>query len=197
MRDRRDGVDGLPGDGERASSPIEDRGSDSRMPRRYRSALELLEEDRERAPAGFTMAVMAALPERPDTRWADRLLSLWPARGRWALPALAGAMATLALAVGLNLVQKASTRGLVAVTFEMHAPDARRVELVGSFTDWKPGQILLRGPDATGHWTATLRLPAGRHEYAYLLDGREWVTDPEAPAQRPDGFGRENAVIQL
>lgn len=197
MRDERDGADDLLRSRDREPAAPEGRASGERAPTNYRNALALLEETRDEAPEGFTAAVMAALPERPEGRWTDRLLSLWPARGRWALPALTGALATLLVAAGLTLFQKTSTRGLVAVTFEMHAPDAHRVELVGSFTDWKPGQIFLRGPDATGHWTATLKLPAGRHEYAYLLDGREWATDPEAPARRPDGFGRENAVIQL
>lgn len=196
MRDEREWIHALLDAGTPAGDvPSDD--DDARLVKSYRSALALLEESRERAPEGFTASVMAALPDGVEAGWIDRLRSFWPDRGRWALPTLAGALATLILAAGLALFQRESTRGLVPVTFEVHAPDAQRVELVGSFTGWKPGQILLQGPDATGHWRATLRLPAGRHEYAYLLDGREWIADPEVAARRPDGFGRENAVIQL
>jgi hypothetical protein len=30
----------------------------------------------------------------------------------------------------------------------------------------------------------------------FVVDG-EWVTDPAAAERRPDGFGRENAVLRL
>lgn len=196
MKDEQEWIHALLDAGESAASGTRSTAEQKQLDT-YRSVLAQLEEPKEHAPEGFTAAVMAALPDHPERRWVDRLRALWPARGRWAVPALAGALATLVLAVGLVLFQQSSTEGLVPVTFEVHAPGAQRVEVVGTFNDWRPGQVLLKGPDATGHWSGTVRLPAGRHEYAYLLDGQEWLTDPEAPARRPDGFGRENAVIQI
>ena len=83
------------------------------------------------------------------------------------------------------------------VHFELHAPGARSVELVGSFKHWQPGSIRLVGPDASGHWTASIHLPEGRHEYQFLVDGRQWVTDPMAAVVRPDGFGRANAILDV
>jgi len=83
------------------------------------------------------------------------------------------------------------------VTFELHAPSANRVELLGSFNEWRRGQIVLAGPDASGYWTAELELPAGRHEYIFLVDGRQLVTDPTAETVRADGFGNRNAVIEV
>jgi 1,4-alpha-glucan branching enzyme len=122
---------------------------------------------------------------------------MWPARPQWLAPALAGALIALVLSVGFGSWLRATPTDSVAVTFEVHAPNARQVDLVGSFNGWQPGQIVLRGPDATGHWTATVQLPTGRHEYLFLVDGRDWVTDPQAAIHRPDGFGRENALIEL
>jgi len=49
---------------------------------------------------------------------------------------------------------------------------------------------------ATGVWTATLTLPAGQHQYAFVVDGARWVPDPGAPAI-DDGFGRRNSVLTL
>lgn len=156
-----------------------------------------LAELRRRAPDGFAARVMARLPAEPDRGWAGRWRRLWPEDGHWFLPALAGACATLALIGLTSMPLRSVTDGRMTVRFELHAPDAGRVELVGDFTAWQPGRIRLEGPDASGHWTADIRLPEGRHEYIFLVDGRQWVADPAAAVHRPDGFGRENAVVDL
>ncbi len=149
------------------------------------------------APPDLEARVLAALPGEPDPSWRERLRILWPRGVRWVAPALAGAAAALVVAVGVPWSTRSPADERVAVTFEVHAPGARNVALVGSFTGWRPGEIALEGPDATGHWTATVRLPSGRHEYLFLVDGREWLSDPRASLHRPDGFGRTNALIEL
>jgi len=163
----------------------------------YEEALGLLSEAEEPPPGDFLARVMEALPETPARSWKDRLRALWPRGTRWMAPALAGALASLVLAVGVGRMPPPPPAAGVAVEFEVHAPGARAVELVGSFNGWRPGEILLQGPDATGHWAATLRLPEGRHEYLFLVDGKTWVTDPRATTYRPDGFGHRNALIEL
>lgn len=167
----------------------------------YEEALDLLTESSDPVPPGFADRVMQRLDDAPATNWTAKLRALWPGGARWVAPALAGAAAALLLSVGLGvgLGEKGGVGppDAVAVTFEVHAPGARAVELVGSFTGWRPGEVALQGPDATGHWSATVRLPEGRHEYLFLVDGSHWVTDPGAAAHRPDGFGRRNALIEL
>jgi 1,4-alpha-glucan branching enzyme len=116
------------------------------------------------------------------------------------IPALAGSMATVLVFLGLGVVPSPTAEvatDQVSFHFELHAPDASRVELLGTFNDWQAGQIVLRGPDASGHWEASVDLPAGRHEYVFLVDGKEWIADPEVGLSRPDGFGRENTVITI
>jgi hypothetical protein len=163
----------------------------------YEGALRALERSRPAPPAGFVERVMAVLPECVDVAFRDRILGLWPRDGRWLGPALAGATASLVviIAVAVLLGVRSSEETLVA--FELHAPDAKSVELVGSFNGWAVGEIRLDGPDATGHWTITIPLPEGRHEYLFLVDGRRWITDPKATIRRPDGFGRSNAVLEI
>ena len=50
------------------------------------------------------------------------------------------------------------------------------------------------------YWAAfalTLALPSGRHSYMFVIDGETWVTDPSAPLSEDDGFGQQNAVINI
>jgi hypothetical protein len=162
-----------------------------------KDSLEALHDLRQTAPADFTRRVMNALPQEPELPLLLSLRRLWPERGRWFLPAFAGAAAMLLLSTLLVLHPAQAPSNRVNVHFEIHAPDAQRVELVGTFTGWQTGQMQLIGPDASGHWTTDVELPAGRHEYSFLVNGQQWVTDPRADVRRADGFGRENAVIEF
>jgi len=156
--------------------------------------LEALRETRKTAPPGFVGRVMANLPAQAGHRYPLR----WPQHTWWLSPALGGALAAaLTLAAVWWLRPAAPTPDSMTVHFEIHAPDARQVELVGTFTDWQTDRIKLTGPDASGHWTAELPLPPGRYEYIFLVDGHQWVTDPQAAFYREDGFGRENAVLAM
>ena len=76
-------------------------------------------------------------------------------------------------------------------------PGARSVEVVGSFNNWSRGLLHLRDDDHDGIWHAAAVLPAGQHEYMFVVDGERWVTDPLAGRFVDDGFGagRENSVI--
>ena len=74
-------------------------------------------------------------------------------------------------------------------------PGARSVEVVGSFTDWRSGVIPLQDDDHDGVWQTEVVLPAGEHEYMFVVDGERWVADPLAGRYVDDGFGRQNAVI--
>jgi hypothetical protein len=74
-------------------------------------------------------------------------------------------------------------------------PGARSVEVVGSFTDWQAGAVVLRDEDHDGFWRGTIVLPVGQHEYMFVVDGERWVTDPLAGRYVDDGFGRMNALL--
>jgi hypothetical protein len=163
----------------------------------YEGAIRTLETSRPAPPAGFVERVMAALPERVGIPFRERILRLWPREGRWLAPAFAGATASFVVTIAVIVLFRAGPREQTLVTFELHAPDAGSVELVGSFNDWAVGEIRLDGPDATGHWAVTIPLSEGRHEYLFLVDGERWITDPKAAIHRPDGFGRSNAVLEI
>jgi AMP-activated protein kinase-like protein len=82
----------------------------------------------------------------------------------------------------------------VYVQFRLQTSDASDVRLAGSFTHWQPEyQLHETGP---GLWTVTLPLAPGVHDYAFIIDGQRWVTDPYAAAVQ-DGFGGSNSRITL
>jgi len=80
------------------------------------------------------------------------------------------------------------------VQFRLEAPAAMDVRIAGSFTGWQPSHQLHQA--APGLWTVTLPLTRGVHDYAFLVDGTEWVADPFAQRVN-DGFGGVNSRIAL
>jgi len=149
---------------------------------------EVLAPARVTAPPNLAAQTMRRLRTQPEHGW-------FPSPRQWWIPALTGA--AVALIAVLGWMRWHRSEALVNVHFELHAPGAHQVELVGSFNHWWPGTIRLTGPDASGHWTATIALPEGRYEYLFLVDGRQWVTDPAAVVVRPDGFGHVNAIREV
>jgi Glycogen recognition site of AMP-activated protein kinase len=82
----------------------------------------------------------------------------------------------------------------VYVQFRLQTSDATDVRLAGSFTHWQPQYQLHE--TAPGLWTVTLPLAPGVHDYAFIIDGHRWVTDPYAAAVQ-DGFGGSNSRMTL
>jgi 1,4-alpha-glucan branching enzyme len=82
------------------------------------------------------------------------------------------------------------------VRFVLYAPGAKRVTVAGTFNQWDQNAAPLVPAGTDGVWTASLALPVGQHQYAFVVDGRRWVPDPAAPAV-DDGFGRRNSVVAV
>jgi len=81
------------------------------------------------------------------------------------------------------------------VQFEYYAPQARQVELAGTFNGWKPASAPLK-KDREGKWKATLNLAPGRYEYRYLVDGA-WQNDQRPVECVPNAYGSWNCVIEI
>ena len=81
------------------------------------------------------------------------------------------------------------------VVFRYDAPSAARVALAADFTGWDKSPIALsKGRD--GIWQIRVALDRGQHHYKFLVDG-EWRMDPNCRMQKPNGFGTNNAVIEI
>jgi hypothetical protein len=83
---------------------------------------------------------------------------------------------------------------IVLVQFRLDAPEARAVQVAGTFSEWEPKHSLVEV--APGVWTATVPVRAGVHEYAFVVDGVEWRVDPYAP-QVNDSFGGVNNRLPM
>jgi hypothetical protein len=85
--------------------------------------------------------------------------------------------------------------GSVPITLTLNKPEARSVSVVGTFNAWHEKGYEMTRDAARGTWTLLLRLPDGRYEYAFVLDGQNIIPDPEAEFFADDGFGNQNAVL--
>lgn len=84
-----------------------------------------------------------------------------------------------------------------AVKFDLKLPKgvAANVFVVGDFNGWDATATPMVKGTVNGEWSAKVALLPGRHVYAYVVNGKEWVVDPLAP-QIPDaGYGPANAVV--
>jgi hypothetical protein len=164
-----------------------------------------------RLAAGFDARVMAAVRARAEygaVGWRQRLgerarrwlVEPWQITVRLRPWAVGAALAAAALAFVLlrptaDTPVAVAAPDSVAVRFVLYAPDARQVSVAGTFNQWDRGAAPLV-PAPGGVWSVTLLLPAGEHQYTFVVDGERWVADPAAPAV-DDGFGRTNSVLAV
>lgn len=84
----------------------------------------------------------------------------------------------------------------VFVRLVLLQPGAHSVAVAGDFNGWNPGKTKLERAEG-GMWTATILLKPGRYQYMFVIDGKEWIADPLASEASVDGFGSENAVLDV
>jgi hypothetical protein len=71
-------------------------------------------------------------------------------------------------------------------------PNAKFVNLAGSFNDWKPATILC-GREAD-EWICRIDLKPGKYTYKFIVDGN-WIVDPANPTKEDDGRGNTDSVL--
>jgi AMP-activated protein kinase-like protein len=157
-------------------------------------------------PISVAARVMAEIHDlKPERILPARRLVRWLARPR-AVTLRLRPVWTLALAAGLAAILLIPTQPSNGPTpgrhegvaqFVGHFPGARSVEVVGSFNDWSRGSLHLRDENHDGIWHGAAVLPAGPHEYMFVVDGERWVPDPLAGRYVDDGFGagHENSLL--
>jgi hypothetical protein len=80
------------------------------------------------------------------------------------------------------------------VKFVFPGGHASTVSLVGDFNGWDVSKTPMVRDPRSGDWTVALPLNAGRHVYAFVVDGTTWANDPSAPLAPDDGFGHASSV---
>ncbi len=71
------------------------------------------------------------------------------------------------------------------------------VNLAGTFNGWSTSHDPLDGPDENGVWMKEFAIPAGTHEYKFVLNGGEWQNDPDNPNFAPGGYHNNLITISL
>lgn len=94
-------------------------------------------------------------------------------------------------APGIRLAPSRNADGTQEVLFVLPALDATDVSVVGTFNSWEPTS--LEDEDSDGIWMASIPLPPGRYEYAFVIDGRWWGQDPLAD-EYVRSFGEYSSV---
>jgi hypothetical protein len=164
-------------------------------------------------PPGFVEGVLErAMPAPRPVRWwqppARALVA--PRTLRWNLAGAAAAVAVVAL--GLAAVMAGLARApeppaaplasaelpvqTVLVRLIVVLPNADTVEVAGDFNGWDPARTPL-APAGEGAWTVMLPLEPGRYEYMFVVNGQQWMADPFAVERSDDGFGSQNAVLDV
>lgn len=156
------------------------------------------------APANLARNVMTALqPKRQSTftrlrQWLERHPMLGWEFGGAALVASVLFVVLAPLSLMPSLLTPASHTpgpGGNSLQFSLYSPQAHSVALIGDFNGWGSTAEVKLAPSGNGMWNVTVPLPAGRYQYAFLIDGQRWVTDPHAEQRMNDDFGRQSAVV--
>ena len=77
----------------------------------------------------------------------------------------------------------------------LRAPEARVVQVAGTFNGWHPEANPLERTGA-GDWSARLRLKSGQYEYRFVADG-VWADDPRATLTTSNPHGGLNSVLKV
>jgi hypothetical protein len=85
------------------------------------------------------------------------------------------------------------------IKFVLVAPHASTVAVVGDFNNWDAQATPMTRTPTGGTWSVAIPLRAGRHVYAFVVNGAngstQWVADPTAPLAPEDGLGAPNSVV--
>ena len=82
------------------------------------------------------------------------------------------------------------------VLFEVVAPKAQRVYVVGEFNDWELDATTRLDREEGGIWRRLVALNPGNYQYKYFIDG-EWVIDPDNPLQIVNESGVVNSLVKV
>jgi hypothetical protein len=174
------------------------------------SALRMVSKSpRKAAPPAFTRDVMKRLPRPPVpiiVRLRDFLL-----RGRvlrWNMATALAAALVVMISVATVVtrqervpgdavqIHSAAQEAAVTVRLNFYAPQAKQVAVAGDFNKWQVDAHVM-DRQAGGVWSVEVKLKPGVYSYMFVVDGKAWITDPDAESYQDDGFGSKNAVMRI
>ena len=109
----------------------------------------------------------------------------------WVSTALAAALVALVI----TAVTLPGPAPIPKNRFVIYLPDVNQVEIAGSFTNWR--RIPMQRAGGSGYWEVQLALPQGEHQFTYIVDGRQRLTDPTIQTREQDDFGGYNSILYV
>jgi hypothetical protein len=106
---------------------------------------------------------------------------------------LAAALAMLLLFLVTSTPQPENTK--VPYRFVIYQPNATRVEIAGSFSEWR--SIPLKKVGTEGYWETVQEVPPGEYRLCYIIEGDQRIPDPTIVAREKDDFGGENSILEV
>lgn len=88
------------------------------------------------------------------------------------------------------------TKEYCKVKFTLKPENAESVAIAGLNGNWET--LISMSKKKDGSFSAEISLPKeSQHEFKYVVNESEWINEPDADTQQPDGFGSSNSVIIL
>lgn len=82
------------------------------------------------------------------------------------------------------------------ILFNLEAPQAKEIYIVGDFNNWKPTEENRLSRLEGGKWQKKIGLNPGRYKYKFVVDG-EWIADTANNEREQNSFGTFDSVINL
>ncbi|MBN1899573.1 MAG: glycogen-binding domain-containing protein [Spirochaetes bacterium] len=82
------------------------------------------------------------------------------------------------------------------VLFTYKDANAEKVALTGDFNNWDAGKQMMT-KNEHGVWYMVIPLKKGKIEYKFVVNGANWIKDPDNKLSVPDPYGGENSVFTV
>ena len=91
---------------------------------------------------------------------------------------------------------KKTINGVSGVVFNVWAPNAQRVSVIGNFNNWDPAGKKLTDKKGDGVYSTVISLAPGEYEYKFVINGT-WYVDPNCKEWRQNSLGTLNSVLRV
>jgi len=79
--------------------------------------------------------------------------------------------------------------------FTLENATATKVSIVGSFNDWNKDANPMALENGT--WKTRINLKPGKHEYQFVINDTDWITDPKQDKSAENKYEGKNSVIEV
>jgi len=79
--------------------------------------------------------------------------------------------------------------------FTLDNATATKVSIVGTFNDWNKDANPMTLENGT--WKTRINLKPGKHEYQFVINDTDWITDPKQDKSAENKYEGKNSVIEI